>query len=591
MIKCLLFHIFFTATITLINGAASAQCTLSVTDIVESSVISCNGSCEGELVVTFSGEAGTTSFQWFDANNVELGINNDTVSGLCDGTYTVFITDNNNCTVDTIITLSEPAVITSTITRVNTLCATFAGELSITGGGGCGAPYTYFIDGVALSGSDSIGLAAGFYTITVQDNCGCSKEFIEYVSSTGGPTFTTSFVNPLCNGANNGTITIINPTGTGTITQSIDGGGSFSANLVYNNLPPNGYPIILQDGTGCQSLSYINLTEPDAISVAPILINETCTLNNGSIDLQSFGGIGPYAYSIDNGASFQAGALFTGLVGGTYDYIIEDDNACQFVGQAVLSSGAGPTITNSSFLNPACSNNCNGTISIVAFGNSPISYSLDGGATLQVTGDFIDLCLGNYTIDITDTDGCLTSQNLVLTAPTPPLAGFTVSDTAGPAPLTVTFTNTSVGATSYFWDLGSSSSTSLAIDETFEYLIEGAYTVMMVASELLCTDTAYQVITILGKPDISMPNVFTPNNDGMNDVFRPIAAGAIEIIGKIYNRWGELIYEWQGINGYWDGYTRPSGQLVPAGTYFYVVTAIDVADVPYALSGTVQLMR
>ena len=62
MIKCLLFHIFFTATITLINGAASAQCTLSVTDIVESSVISCNGSCEGELVVTFSGEAGTLLF-------------------------------------------------------------------------------------------------------------------------------------------------------------------------------------------------------------------------------------------------------------------------------------------------------------------------------------------------------------------------------------------------------------------------------------------------------------------------------------------------------------------------------------------------
>ena len=76
-------------------------------------------------------------------------------------------------------------MITSTITRVNTLCATFAGELSITGGGGCGAPYTYFIDGVALSGSDSIGLAVGFYTITVQDNCGCSKEFTEYVSSTG----------------------------------------------------------------------------------------------------------------------------------------------------------------------------------------------------------------------------------------------------------------------------------------------------------------------------------------------------------------------------------------------------------------------
>jgi gliding motility-associated-like protein len=591
MTKRLLFHLFFTATITLIIGSASAQCTLSVTDIVESSAISCNGSCDGELVVTFSGEIGTASFQWFDASNIDLGINNDTVTAICAGTYTVFITDNNNCTVDTIITLSDPAVITSTITRVNTVCATFAGELSITGGGGCGAPYTYFIDGVALLGSDSAGLAVGFYTITVQDNCGCSQEFTEYVSSTNGPSFTTSFINPLCNGANNGTITIIDTIGTGPITQSIDGGGSFSANLVYNNLPPNGYQVIVQDGTGCQSLAYLNLIEPDAISVTPILIDETCVLNNGSIDFQSSGGTGAYAYSIDNGASFQAGSSFTGLTGGVYVYVIEDDNACQIFGQAVLFSEAGPTITNSSFLNPVCSNNCNGTISITAFGNSPISYSLDGGVTSQVTGEFIDLCIGNYTIDITNIEGCLTSQNLVLTAPEPPIAGFTVSDDAGPPPLTVTFTNTSIGATSSFWDFGSSSATSLAMDETFEYITEGFYTVMMVATELLCSDTAYQVISVTGTPDISMPNVFTPNNDGINDVLRPFAIGMNEIIGKIYNRWGELIYEWQGINGYWDGYTRPAGQIAPAGTYFYVVTATDVADVPYALSGTVQLMR
>ncbi len=176
------------------------------------------------------------------------------LTALCAGTYTVVITDDDNCTVDTIITLSEPAAITSTIARVNTSCGTFAGELSIAGGGGCGPPYTYFIDGVALLGSDSIGLPVGFYTITVQDNCGCSQEFTEYVSSTDGPSFTTSFVNPPCNGEANGAITIIDTLGVAPITQSINGGISFSANLVYNNLPPSGYPIIVQDGTGCQSL-------------------------------------------------------------------------------------------------------------------------------------------------------------------------------------------------------------------------------------------------------------------------------------------------------------------------------------------------
>jgi len=591
MTKRLLFHIFFTITITLIIGTVSAQCTLTVDDIVESSPVSCNGSCDGELRVTFSGEIGPATFQWFDASNIDLGINNDTATALCAGTYTVIITDNNNCTVDTIITLSEPAAITSTIARVNTPCASFAGELNIAGGGGCGPPYTYYIDGVALLGSDSIGLAVGFYTITIQDNCGCSQEFTDYVSSTDGPSFTSSFVNPPCNGEANGLITIIDTLGVSPITQSINSGISFSTNLVYNNLPASGYPIIVQDGNGCQSLDYLNLTEPDVISVSPILIDETCVLNNGSIDFQSSGGTGAYTYSIDNGASFQAGSLFTGLTGGMYVYVVEDDNTCQVFGQAALSSTPGPIITNISFVNPACSNNCNGTISITATDNSSINYSLDGGVTSQATGEFIDLCSGNYTIDITNIEGCETSQNLILTAPMPPIAEFTVSDTNGPAPLTVVFTNSSVGATSYFWDFGSSSSTSLAMDETFEYTSEGFYTVMMVASELLCTDTAYQVISVIGTPDISMPNVFTPNNDGVNDVFRPITIGMTEIIGEIYNRWGELIYKWQGINGYWDGYTRPSGQLAPAGTYFYVVTATDVGDVPYVLSGSVQLMR
>lgn len=590
MTKSILSHILFTATIMLIIESNSAQCNLSITNISESSSISCNGFCDGEVEVQFSGESGTASFQWFDNSNVDLGINKDTATDLCAGTYTVVITDNNNCTEDTIITLSEPAVITSTITRVNTACASLAGELSINGGG-CGAPYTYFIDGVALLGTDSVGLAIGFYTITVQDNCGCSQEFTDYVSSTDGPSSTTSFVNSLCHGANNGSITTTDTIGISPITQSIDGGGTFSANLIHNNLSPSGYQIIVRDGNNCQSLSYVTLIEPDVISVAPILINETCTSNNGSIDLQSSGGTGLYVYSVDNGANFQSGQLFNGLVGGTYDYVVEDDNTCQSFGQIILSSGAGATITNSSFLNPTCSNICNGAISINAISNSSISYFLDGSATSQISGDFIDLCLGNYTIDITDLDGCLTSLNISLSASTPPLASFLVSDTAGPAPLSVAFTNTSTGASSYFWDFGSSSSTGQAMDETFEYLTQGYYTVMMVASELLCADTAYQFISVIGTPDISMPNVFTPNSDGVNDVFRPIAAGAIEIIGKIYNRWGELIYGWQGINGYWDGYTSPSGQLAPSGTYFYVVTAKDVTDSPYELTGTVRLMR
>ena len=591
MIKNLLLTIFFATATVFLSGTINAQCNLAITDIQESSAISCNGSCDGEITVSLSGAIGTTSFQWLDANNVDLSINNATATGLCAGTYTVFITDGNNCTADTTLTISEPTAITISTVRTNTTCATSVGELVVTGAGGCGGTYQYAIDGGALQASGTFSnLAVGFYTITVQDSCGCSQNFTEYISATDGPTIINlNFINPLCNGGDNGSITIF-AIGSLPITYSIDGGTTFTANNVYTNLAPGGYSVVVEDGSGCQALRYVTIVEPSAVVVSPISINETCVLNNGSIDLQSSGGTGAYQYSIDNGVTFQTSSLFSGLVGGTYDYVVEDNNACQSSGQVVLTTGAGPTITNSSSLNPVCTNNCNGTISITASGNAPITFSANGG-TAQSSGGFTGLCDTVYNIVITDVDGCTTSQVVTLTAPSPPSAGFTVDDTTGLAPLTVAFTNTSIGASSYFWDFGDSSSTGTAMDTSFTFIAEGSYNVMMVAMASSCSDTTYKLITVSGIPSITMPNVFTPNNDGVNDVFRPIAIGATEIVGQIYNRYGQKIYEWWGTNGYWDGYTRPSGQLVPAGTYFYVVTGTDIAGGTYELTGTVQLMR
>ncbi|RMG83874.1 MAG: gliding motility-associated C-terminal domain-containing protein, partial [Bacteroidetes bacterium] len=73
-----------------------------------------------------------------------------------------------------------------------------------------------------------------------------------------------------------------------------------------------------------------------------------------------------------------------------------------------------------------------------------------------------------------------------------------------------------------------------------------------------------------GTSSFEVPNVFTPNGDGINDVFRVKTNNIVEFSGKVYNRWGELLFEWVGDKDGWDGYTF-AGEPVPEGTYFVIL--------------------
>ena len=90
---------------------------------------------------------------------------------------------------------------------------------------------------------------------------------------------------------------------------------------------------------------------------------------------------------------------------------------------------------------------------------------------------------------------------------------------------------------------------------------------------------------------VVVPNIFTPNNDGINDVFRPTYTNVKSVNGYIYNRWGEILFQWWGLNGYWDGYTFPAGVRVPEGTYYYIVKVYSFTDEEIIKKGSVTLRR
>jgi gliding motility-associated-like protein len=154
----------------------------------------------------------------------------------------------------------------------------------------------------------------------------------------------------------------------------------------------------------------------------------------------------------------------------------------------------------------------------------------------------------------------------------------------------VNFSNLSTGGSTYYWEFGDGD-TSTIENPIHIYPYSGNYIgSLQVTSEFGCeTEVSFSLET-LGLDDyfdIYIPNVFTPNADGENDLYQIRVPGRLAecVDFSVYNRWGQLIFISTGNNLTWDGYTSV-GQPVPNGTYMYI---IEVVDKSY--TGTISLFR
>lgn len=158
-------------------------------------------------------------------------------------------------------------------------------------------------------------------------------------------------------------------------------------------------------------------------------------------------------------------------------------------------------------------------------------------------------------------------------------------------PTKVTLTNYSTSFLAVNWDFGSAAPSQTAMNTSQTYYSPGSYTVSMVAYGTNgCNDTLDYSFVIDDVSDVKLVNVFTPNNDGVNDVFKPILKGIYESKVWVFDRWGVLMYNWNGINGFWDGYTT-SGVECPDGVYVYVIEAKGFDGKEYKLKSNLTLIH
>jgi hypothetical protein len=205
--------------------------------------------------------------------------------------------------------------------------------------------------------------------------------------------------------------------------------------------------------------------------------------------------------------------------------------------------------------------------------------------TLAVSPTFNSI----YTVAVLD--GCgIYADDAVGVGVNAPVADFWWGGSTQVNNYPIPFLDRSFGATSWSWDFGGPGLTSTDQNPFFTYPEPGDYVVMLAIEDPLgCRDTTYRSITVDQEFNLYIPNAFSPNGDGFNEVFLAQGTGIKEFRLRIFDRWGELLFETNDILQAWDGSYK--GGLATTGVYVYQIRVKALIGEAYDKTGHVTLLR
>jgi gliding motility-associated-like protein len=193
-----------------------------------------------------------------------------------------------------------------------------------------------------------------------------------------------------------------------------------------------------------------------------------------------------------------------------------------------------------------------------------------------------------YVVNGTSLSGCPALSGTVIVNVNSISASFSgLNSTIMSVGETLNLTNTSTGASSILWDYCNGLSTNSVV--TVPLADTGSCCIKLVATNATCKDSVIKCVTIITEAVVVIPNVFTPNGDTKNDIFKIASTGLKSLNCIIYDRWGLKMYEWDGVNGYWDGNTKNGN--ASDGTYFYIINYTDLKDKSVTAKGHLNLFK
>ncbi len=488
----------YTVTVTGADGCTSVttvtvpgppELTVTTTTTIN---VSCNGGSDGSITVTSNGGTGSITYLWSNGETTE------TISSLSAGTYTVTATDGNGCTATTSTTITEPTELTATGTGTNvTVNGGNDGTATVTPSGGT-PPYTYlWSDGQTTATATT--LTAGTYTVTVTDDNGCTTTTIVEIPEPPSLTITPT---PDTCGLNVGTATVIATGGTPGYTYLWSNGDTTQTII---NLNAGDYTVTVTDAIGLTSSISTTVTEEGSTIIATTShSNETCVGSmDGHVAVSTTGGVGLMTFLWSNDSTT---AVVNNLSVGTYTVTVTDEVGCTATSTETIELSPEGIWVDITITPVSCFNGNDGSATaIVTTGVAPYTYAWSNGGDTTTT--ITNLIAGDYTVTVTDVNGCIGIFTATVTQPTQLIATTTSTNTTCELPngtATVTATGGTLNYT-YEWSTGDSTSTidSLSVG-TYTATVTDANGCTAVDSTTIM-NTNLDIITVASTTDPSGP--------------------------------------------------------------------------------------
>jgi len=570
--------------------------------ITEVFPVACNSDSSGAAVVRVTGGGPTNDFIWLPLGDTTVLSMDTLLTGVPAGNYVVVVNpDRTVCRENRVVNIPEPdALVAEVDITPATECRSDDGlAVAIPTGGTL--PYRFeWSNGDT---DDSLENVLGdFYTLVVTDTNDCvdTAEFL--LPTAPGPRFSVEILQEDNCGLGEGIARVRIDTGQApfqVVWWTTPSQPSDTSQFAYNlerreaGIP---YQVTVIDADTClwQEDFFMPGRDPLSISV-PDAQDPYCDLANGAITVNVSGGTLPYEYSWSTSPT-QTSSTATGLSAGTYDVVVLDSFNCDIATEVTLVDELGFTVDMVT-IDESCYGLEDGSAeAIVDGGRPPFTYEWDSDPQ-QVTRTATALAGGRtYNVLVRDAAGCERSAFGEVGTEVNIEAEFTY-DQPIDSPIvlsraTVDFTNESLGAINYLWDFGDGNTTT-ATSPIHTYLDSGAYSVKLLAynADFTCADSVtYGPFVVISDGKLFAPNVFTPNEDTFNDTWRIFGEGITAYDLRVYDRWGQLVFETQSPENGWDG-TRRGGRAAPEGVYVYAVKVQFAGEVPFESQGTVLLVR
>ena len=487
----------YSATVTDIkNCTTTTTVTVTQPTLIVLTTSSINSNCSaanGQASVSATGGTGAYSYSW-----MPTGGTGTTAIALFAGTYSVKVTDANNCVktaTQVVVDNPGPTVMVSSTTSVSCNGGSNAtATASVTGGTG---PFTYTWSALGGNAQTAVGLPIGTYTVNITSSNGCFASAVSPVIIQPTLLFSSiSVSNVSCFGGANGSATVTAGGGNPGYTYSWLPGATTGS--VVTGLSMGTYSVQITDANSCVRTATYTITQPTlALSATASSTPVSCfSGSNGSAFVSATGGTSPYNY---NWMPMSVNSpSIGGLSTGTYSVNVTDLKNCTTSTTVFVSQPTQSLSATANSVPTSCSGGSNGTATVTATGGTgsyTYSWSPTGGTAATAAG----LTPGNYIVNIKDTNSCQINVSVIISAPTAVTGSLTpINPACGLVNGSISSQiSGGIGPYTYTW------SPSSAFTPTVNGLSPGTYT-LQVADNYGCIKTLTTTLINIPGPTLSL---------------------------------------------------------------------------------------